>query len=220
MDFNFTNPNEMSKTDFEEKKKFHNWEVYTEQQIAGYGVGVAKLIQKSLESELSSEEGEALKVARAEMKNLNPIIVTDMVEGRLIKSLFYVQEPQVSVTDTLEKSTDGKPVQKITFLDTPLNRELGRVGQEIIKGETKSTDPEEEMLKSIMDRDDFKKACEYMEKGMKDEEMMDEMKKSFPEVSADDMKKFKKGFAKKQYDSLMEKAMTMKKNMAGEDLDQ
>lgn len=218
MDFNFVNPNEMSKQDFEAQKKFHNWEVYTEQQIAGYGLEIGKLIQKSVDSELNAEEKESLKVGKAELKNLKPVLVVDHVDGRLVKSLFYVQEPQVKMVDTLEKSTDGTPVQKIIFLDTPLNKELGRAGQEIIKGDqSKQSDLDGEMWKAINAREDFMKACEYMEKGMGDDETKEELRKAYPDMTDQDYKNFKKGFARKKHDEYMEKALSMKKSMEEDD---
>lgn len=214
MDFNFVNPNEMSKQDFESQKKFNNWEVYTEQQIAGYGLSVNSLIQKSLSTELSAEEADGLRVAKAEMKNLKPILVVDHIDGRLVKSLFYVQEPQVKIVDTIEKSTDGNPIKKIIFLDTPLNKELGRVGQEIVKGDqSKQSDPDGEMWKAINAREDFMKACEYMEKGMGDDETKEELRKAYPDMTDQDYKAFKKGFARKKHDEYMEKALSMKKEM-------
>lgn len=212
MDFNFVNPNEMTKDEFDSAVKQNNWSVYTEGQIASHGVAIASILQKSVDTQ-SPEEKEALRVGRAELDNLTPVKVLEFKDGTLFKSLFYVTEKQVALVDTLEKSLDGTPKQKVVFLDTPLNRELGRVGMEIMKGEDKKSDPQEEMWKAIMERDDFKKACEYMEKGMGDTEAMDEMKKAYPNMSEQDYKNFKKGFARKKHSEYMEKAMSMKEQM-------
>ena len=194
MDFNFTNANEMTKEEFESQKNFNHWQVFTADQVKMYGVEVAKMISKATVNELSPEEQDMVKVGKTELKHLKEVRIVEKVDNHIVKSVVYVQEPQTRVEDTLEKSTDGTPVQKITFLNTELNQELGRVGVQIIKGKKNDEPIDKEVLKAMMNSDVYKSLKSYMEKGMKDEEIMENIKKAFPDVDEKKVAEMKKAF--------------------------
>lgn len=213
INFDFANSHEMSKADFEQQKNFNHWNVFSQKQILEQGSKVLEILKKGEVNELSSEDQESLKIMRAELKDVTPIRVVDMVEGRIIKGLVYVQDPQVKVIDTLEKSTDGQPIQKGIFLDTPLNRELGRVGKTFFKGKACDATVKNEMMKAIREKEEYKAAHEMFEKGGADSEILDNLKKAYPTMSDQDYKNFKKAYAHGKIEKAMNKAEKYKKEL-------
>lgn len=203
----------MSKADFEHAKKFNNWNVFSQKQILEQGAKVVEILKKGEVDQLSNDDQDALKVMRAELKDVKPIRIVDMVDGRIMKGLVYVQDPQVKVIDTLEKSTDGSPIQKGIFLDTPLNRELGRVGKTFMKGKVCDTTVKSEMMKAVREKEEYKAAHEMFEKGGADSEIMDNLKKAYPTMTDQDYKNFKKAYAHGKIEKAMSKAEKYKKEL-------
>ena len=185
-------PNEMSREDFQAKQKWHGWEVFSEAQVANYGMHVATLLAKSQENELNEQESSALKIGQSELNNLKPIVVVEQQDGRIVKNLLYIQEPQIQFEDSFQKSESGETIQKGIFLDTPLNRELGRVGQELIKGCAK---------KDITKTEEYKFMKAMKEKGVTS--VYDELKKAFPEVTDEKYGELEKAFSEPEEEEEM-----------------
>ena len=213
--FEFSNPNDLSRVEFESRKKFYGWNTYTSDQIASYGANIASLISKGMSNELSEQEREIVRVGKAELGDMRQIRVVENVDGRIIKSLVFVQDPQIRFVDTFEKSVDGTgtTIKRGTFLDTPLNRELGRVGKTFEKGEKPKSTINDEMMKAIRDKEEYKRAAEVFEKGMSDEESLAEIKKSCPDMTDQDYKNFRKAFTHAKYTETVEKALKMKEDL-------
>jgi carbonic anhydrase/acetyltransferase-like protein (isoleucine patch superfamily) len=175
--------NEMSKDDFQKAVKFNGWEVFTQDQIKNYGVYVGALFSKSEKGGLSEEESSALKTGQAELVNLKQVRVVENMNGRIVKSLFFVQEPQVKYEESIEKSINGETIIKGIFLDTPLNQKLERVGSEFVKGCAKP---------------DIRKTEEYTtykalaSRGI--EGVEGELKKAYPDMGDDKIEELKKAF--------------------------
>jgi hypothetical protein len=162
--------NSMTKEEFTNLVREHNLEVFTEQQILNYTAQVANLIKKG-------ESPDEINVGKSELKNLKQVIVVENIQSnnssQLVKSAFWVQPKQVEVEDILEKSQTGQKIQKITYLDTPLNRELERVGEVFFKG----CDGMKLTKKGLF--------SELKESGSKD--IKNEMRKAFPEMSDEEI---------------------------------
>jgi hypothetical protein len=213
IDFEFSNPNDLSRDEFESRKKFYGWNTYTADQIANYGIQVSGLIQKGMTEELSEDDQSFVRIAKAELKDMQQIRVVENIDGRICKSLVFVQDPQIKVIDLLEKSVDGKPIQKGIFLDTPLNRELGRVGQTFEKGCKSTYDKKEDLMKAIKEKPEYGTAKDIFTKGMKDPEAFEELKKAHPGVTEADYKNFKKAYGHSFYEDLLEKAKKIKEEL-------
>lgn len=179
--------NTLTKAEFDELKKDQNWEVFTENQIKNYTIHVANLIAKSQKNELSEQENKNLTIGKAEISSFQSIKIVENINGHIVKSMVWVTPKQIEFTDTLEKSENGEAIQKGIFLDTDLNRKLGRVGQELIKGcGAKKTD-----------KMDVYKATynEIIKSGAKG--LFDDMKKAHPDMSENDYNMLTKGFETK-----------------------
>lgn len=160
----------MTKEEFTNLVKEHNLEVFTEQQILNYTAQVANLIKKG-------ESPDEIKVGKSELKNLKQVIVVENIQSnnssQLVKSAFWVQPKQIEIEDILEKSQTGQKIQKFTYLDTPLNRDLERVGEVFFKGCTGTKLTKKGLF------------SELKENGSKD--VKNEMRKAFPEISDDEI---------------------------------
>lgn len=216
-DFEFSNPNDLSRDEFESRKKFYGWNTYTADQIARYGVQVSELIQKGLTDELNEEEKSFVRMAKAELKDMQQIRVVENIDGRICKSLLFVQDPQIKVVDLLEKSVDGTNIKKGIFLDTPLNKELGRVGQTFEKGCKTTHDINSDLMKAIRERPEYGTAKGLFEKSEKEEKddstLLSELKKSHPAITDVDYKNFKKAYTHSIYEQTLEKARKIKEGL-------
>jgi hypothetical protein len=140
----FTNPNELTKGEFDELNKVNDFDIFTPKEIAISTLELAKLVKKGEVSELNEDELDIIKSGTAELKNLKKYTINEMIQGRIIKNDVYVQPKQVKWLDVIEKSENGEKIEKGIYLDTELNRELGRVGITFEKGKkvVKSEEPE------------------------------------------------------------------------------
>lgn len=215
MDFTFENKNELTRKEFEKAVKFNNWEVFSSKEVKDYSLSIGTVIKKSADNELTEEEKKFIDVGKQELQNLTPITVID---DNLLKSLYYVQEKQVEFVDTIEKSIDGSPIQEGTFLDTPLNRKLGRVGQTFIKGnygkgknnakmmkekenmeKAMSTDMYKAYANMMGKKEEYMKAMDTVSKGVDGAEMGADavskaMKEKYPNMDDNEHKLMKAGW--------------------------
>lgn len=114
----FTNKNEITRKDFDELVKVGNLEVYTQDSLQRYVESVASMIEKGEEGgELTTEEKDNIEIAKAEIGNLQKVIVVDTFGGQIVKVPLYIQEPMIDI-------------EKGVYHDNPLNRKLGRVGKQ------------------------------------------------------------------------------------------
>jgi hypothetical protein len=208
MDFNFENKNELTRQEFEKAVKFNGWEVFSSKEVKDYGLGIASVIEKGIDSELSDEQKQFINIGREEIKNLKPISVVD---ESLVKSLYYVQDPQIKFEDTFEKSTDGSNVMKGIFLNTSLNRTLNRVGDFFMKGKSKKVADDEDYKKTY--DSEMYKAYTDIKGSKKDEnnDMYKAMKEKYSDMDEKTYKSIEKAYNQSMYKSTMEKAEGYKK---------
>lgn len=169
-----TNENEITKSDFDKLDEVKEFDKFTHEEIGPIIASLAKLISKSETEELNEEEAYLIKSGTAEIKNLTKYTINEMVDGRIVKNDVYCQEKQVKWLDVIEKSDTGEKIEKGIFLDTSLNRELGRVGITFEKGKSSKmegqkdeVDYDAEMYKAVMsmvkggdkDKNEVYKAC-------------------------------------------------------------
>lgn len=168
----------MTKNDFDNFVKFNNLEVFSQNQVLAYTASLMPLIQKAQKNELNEEEKKNLDDANFEINNFKTIKVVEEVDGRIIKSLFYVREKQVE--ELIEKSENGES-SKFVFLDTELNRKFGRVGESFEKSCGKM---------DITKSEEFQTYSTFKKKGISDPK--GELKKAHPNVDdakADEIEK-------------------------------
>lgn len=200
-----SNPNEVTKGEFDKLNKEESFDLFTPQQVSIVASELASLIKKAETSELTAEETDLIKSGTIELKNLTKYTINEMVSGRIVKNDVYTQPKQVKWEETLEKSENGANIIKGVFLDTPLNQELNRVGVVFEKGkkivkedeevkEDEKDDGDSEMFKNIrssikkgMDKKAIFKAMTENEETDK-EEVKKCLKKAY-EAEADEMKK-------------------------------
>lgn len=146
----------VSLAQFEEVAAANGYEVFTPEEIAGY---YKEGIMKSQAGELTSAEKEAFV---ADMMYLQKAVVSD-TEGKEIARYYRKQQVEWAKTEdgTLLKGVEG------TFLDTPENRRLKRVGLPYV--------PNPDVLKSIL-LDEDNDICKAL-KSRKDYEDKEEVRK-------------------------------------------
>ena len=136
----------VSAQDFETFKRRRDPEVFTQKQIDNWVTGLSELIIKSDNEELNDIEKATLDEFNAEFNSFMKVEVVKRSEDLLSKGLeyevFFVREKQVEWVDVdITKSIDGEEMIDRTrvarFLDTPLNRKLNRVGEDLVKSEDK-----------------------------------------------------------------------------------
>jgi hypothetical protein len=214
--FEFVNPNEMTKSEFDELNRVNEFDMFTPQQIGVCLSEVNSLIKKGETSELSKDEIDLVKSSTLELKNLKKYTVNEMINGRICKTDVFCMPKQVKWIDTFEKSESGENIVKGIFLDTQLNRDLGRVGQSFIKGKSfKKSDEEEQEEKGEEPEDKEKLSVEAMTKAIRkaikksddsDEDIKEEVKKAFPKATEEDIDKAMKKAYKAIADDFMKKA--------------
>lgn len=211
MDFTFENKNELTRKEFEKAVEFNGWEVFSSKEVKDYSLGIASVIEKGIDSDLSDDQKKFIEVGREEIKNLKPITVVD---ESLVKSLYYVQDPQIKFEDTFEKSTDGTNVMKGIFLNTSLNKKLDRVGDTFFKGKSKKMS-ENEDYKKTYDSEMYKAYCDMMGKkgDDKDQDMYKAMKEKYSDMDDDMYKSIEKAYNYSKYNETMEKAEDYKNKL-------
>lgn len=111
------------KSEVEKSVKLGEIECFTADQIRNFTTESYNEINKSIDND--SKERQINEVA-LEVKSFSPIEVTDDVT--LMKSILFIREAQIAwnepVGDDIQKSRTGR------YLNTELNRKLGRVGKE------------------------------------------------------------------------------------------
>jgi len=125
----FTNPNEMSREHFDQMISVHNLEKHREISILGLHKSILGDIEKGEADELSEERKAEIDLVKAELNSLQRVVVCN---DDLTKSIYYVREAQVEFSGNVEKDEEGfiTKAEKGSYLDTELNRTLGRVGKE------------------------------------------------------------------------------------------
>jgi small-conductance mechanosensitive channel len=203
----FTNPNEITKGEFDELNRVNSFDMFTPQEITISALELAKLVKKGEVSELNEDELDIIKSGTEELKNLKRYTINEMIQGKIIRNDVYVQPKQVKWLDVIEKSDTGEKIEKGIYLDTTLNRELNRVGVTFEKGK--------KVMKSESDKkEDKTPEDEMVEKCMKslrkadgdDEAVKEEMKKAFPEATEKEVEKAMKKAYKSVADDFMKKA--------------
>lgn len=203
-----TNPNEITKGEFDKLNEIHNFDIFSKQEYAMALANLQSLIKKGEKDELSDDEKLAINEGVTELKALKKYVINELVEGQIVKSEVFVQPKQVHWHDVIEKSETGEKIERGTFLDTELNRSLGRVGVTFEKGKkaVKEEEDKKEIEEEKFDDEMFKAALEMVKKGgmdkkgilkaMKDkyedgdEAMMKKcMNKAYKSMSEDYMKK-------------------------------
>ena len=121
------------KSEVEKSVKLGEIECFTADQIRNFTTESYNEINKSIDND--SKERQINEVA-LEVKSFSPIEVTDDVT--LMKSILFIREAQIAwnepVGDDIQKSRTGR------YLNTELNRKLGRVGKEYLGEIEKSFD--------------------------------------------------------------------------------
>jgi hypothetical protein len=210
-----TNKNEITKSEFDELDKINDFDRFTPKQVAMAAANIHSLIKKGGTEELSPDELDLIKSGTAELNNLTKYTINEMITGRICKSDVYVQPKQVMWEDTLEKSTTGETIKKGIFLDTPLNRELDRVGDEIIKGkkiskngDSEKDDMSEEDRKTMHDSEMYKAMMDCVKKGEGSDSgvMMKSMSEKYPDEDKGKIKKYMNQVYKSVSKTYMEKA--------------
>ena len=111
------------KSEVEKLVKLGEIECFTADQIRNFTTESYNEINKSIDND--SKEKQINEVA-LEVKSFTPIEVTDDIT--LMKSILFIREAQIAwnepVGDDIQKSRTGR------YLNTELNRKLGRVGKE------------------------------------------------------------------------------------------
>lgn len=212
-----TNEKEITKSEFDELNHLKELDHFTPAQVKMAIVNIHGLIKKGETEELSNEEQDLVKSGTAELNNLTRYTINDMKNGRIVKADIYVQPKQVLWEDTLEKSATGGTIKKGVFLDTPLNRELDRVGDQIIKGKTipkkKKDDGMSDEDRETMQSSDMYKACmEMVKKGEGSDSLI--VMKSMTEKYPDMDKGLVKSYVNKVYKSVSEAYVEKAENYA------
>lgn len=115
----------MTRSELQKLQILNDLEVVTDKQLAGYVIAATQDIEKSTTAE------DTKRTVEKEVSSFRPIEVYDDVEGHIEKSIVFIRPAQIAWTD----KENGKGV----FKDTPLNRELYRVGDDIQKGKAAVT---------------------------------------------------------------------------------
>ena len=174
----YTNPNEVTKSEWDKLVKSNEWEIYTPEQTATVFGNLTELLKKG-------EDAELIKSTTAELGALTKYTVNEFVKGDIIKSDFYVTEKQIQWDETFEKSENGGN-QTGVFLDTSLNRELNRVGETLEKGKKAVVKVEE---KPEYDNDLVKMAMKYSkEDGATKTTVLKKMTESHPDKDKEVLK--------------------------------
>lgn len=147
----FTNPNEITKGEFDKLNELKEFEIFTPQQIALSALNIAALMKKGEINQLEQDELDLIKSGSTELKHLQKYTINEMVGKHVIKTDVYVQPKQVRWFDAIEKSETGEKIEKGVFLDTELNRELNRVGVVFEKGH--KINPVQKTVESAIEQD-------------------------------------------------------------------
>lgn len=200
----YTNENEITKSEFNELDKVHEFDKFTPEQVAHVVANIASLVKKGEENELSEDELDLIKSGTAEVKALKNYIINEMVEGKIVKRNILVSPKQINWFDVLEKSETGEKIEKGIYLDTELNIELERVGIIFEKG--KKAEKKEETKEEKYDEDMYKSAIGYAKEGGAKKDMYKNMSEKYPEGDKDMMKKCLNKAYKDMSDDYMKKA--------------
>ena len=134
----------VTKQDFETFKRHKDPEVFTEATINNWILAHQETILKGDLEEVNDIEKAEIDAFNAEFSSMMKVEVVSQSDDLLSKGLkyetFYIRERQIEFEkaegDEIQKSKHGR------YLDTPLNRKMGRVGAEF-GHETKKDDEDE-----------------------------------------------------------------------------
>lgn len=137
---------------FEEFKRHHNPEVYSEVQMNAWIEGLKDTLVKAEVDELDEKEKSVVDEFNAEFTSFQKIqVISSPTKDDLHKGLkydnFYIRERQVEFTEEIIKSEDnGLEKGRVgIYTDTSLNRKLGRVGAKY--GQHKQKEGDSDSLK-------------------------------------------------------------------------
>jgi hypothetical protein len=124
----------VTREDFESFKRHKDPEVFTQAQINTWVSSLQDLLVKAESDELNDIEKSDVEKFNEEFNSFMQIEVVGNSRDLLTKSLeyerFFVREKQVEF-DTIEKGEDGiEKSRHGKYMDTALNRKMGRVGAE------------------------------------------------------------------------------------------
>lgn len=151
---------------FEELKRIHNPEIFTEAQMGAWVEGLKDTLVKAEVDELDEQEKAVVDEFNHEFTSFVKVeVISRPSESELSKGLkydnFFIRDKQVEWSgEDIIKSTDGveEVISRRTgiYLDTKLNREMNRVG--LVFGEKESVGDEGAVNKSK--EDDIEKGGE------------------------------------------------------------
>ena len=131
MGLNLTNSNELIREDFNKMVTINDFEVFSDQKVKVLQVNLDKIIEKSEKDELSEQDNDTSKILKAEIGSLLKFTI---VNDDFSKSVLYVRPKQIGTKeDNIQKGELGEilDIKSGVYLDTELNRELGRVGKQL-----------------------------------------------------------------------------------------
>ncbi len=196
------NKNEITKGEFDELNEIYDFDKFTPEQVAITMLSINALIKKGETEDLSTEEQDLIKSGTLELKNLTKYTINELIQGQIIKSDIYTQPKQVKWLDVIEKSETGEKIEKGIFLNTPLNKQLNRVGITFEKGkavpskssieEAAKEKEEMEKAKKTMDGSEmYKAATALIRKGdMTKQEIYKKMMGKYPGMDKDTAKDY------------------------------
>lgn len=115
---------DITRSDFEKACKLNNLEYFTSDQVESWFKDSKELIEKSQTEELNDIEKSQVDEFTATAPNLSLVSV---LNDDLTKSAMYVRPSQIDWDK--DENGDLMKAKSGTYLDTPENRKLGRVGQ-------------------------------------------------------------------------------------------
>lgn len=138
MTLNVSNPDEMTRGDFNKMVKIDDLEVFESKRVDNLQKSLSDTLEKAEKDELSDEEKNKSDIVKSELESLTKYTI---LNDDFSKSIYYTREKQIVFDeDGLEKGENGEIIsaKSGTYLDTELNRKLNRVGEKF--GEKKETE--------------------------------------------------------------------------------
>ena len=123
-EFIISNPQEVYKGDFEDMLKVGNFEVFSKSQIDTFLDDLGSVLEKAESSELNEEDKRKIEIAKSEVGSFSKF---EVIDNEFNKSLKYVRPRQIE-WDVNEETGNIMKGEVGTYLNTNLNKKLGRVG--------------------------------------------------------------------------------------------
>jgi hypothetical protein len=113
-EFKISNQDEIYKADFDSMVTLKGLEIHTLEAVTVFYNQFGDILQKGEENELSSEDKNVMELIKAEVNSLTQHVV---VNDKFEKAVVFTRPIQIDI-------------EKGIYLNTHLNRKLGRVGKE------------------------------------------------------------------------------------------